>query len=166
MELDSKYLTTKCEDFDFTNPSVDPIVLAQDLVKLMRDLGGLGLAANQCGITYRVFAMRSDPNKVLYNPRIVWESDEMISLQEGCLSFPGLFVKIKRPRHCKVRYTQPNGETLTETFTGQTARVVFHEIDHLDGILFFNRAHRYHRERALKNRKKYFSSNQPSEITI
>jgi len=166
MELDSKYLTTKCEDFDFTNPSVDPIVLAQDLVKLMRDLGGLGLAANQCGITYRVFAMRGEPNRVLYNPKIVNLSKEEIALEEGCLSFPGLFVRIKRPRHAKIRYTQPNGETLTEQFTGISARVIQHEIDHLDGILFFNRAHRYHRERALKNRKKYFSSNQPSEIAI
>jgi len=147
-------LTTRCEEFDFTNPPFDPIEFAKDLVKTMRDLDGLGLAGNQVGNLYRVFAMRADPNKVCYNPRIVWVSDEVILLEEGCLTFPGLYVKVKRPRHCKIRYTQPNGQTLTETFTGQTARVCFHEVDHLDGILFYNRATMYHRELALKKWRK------------
>ncbi len=143
-------LTTICEDFDWTNQPFDPIDFAKELVKTMRDLNGLGLASNQVGIPYRVFAMRADPNKVFYNPRIVWESEEQIALEEGCLTYPGLYVKIKRPRHCKVRYEQPNSETITEQFTGQTARVVFHEVDHLNGIIFFNRAGMYHRELALK----------------
>lgn len=146
-------LTTVCEEFDFASAPFDPIEFAVNLVKTMRDLSGLGLAAPQVGIPYRVFAMRSDPNRVFYNPKIVWESNEQISLEEGCLSWPGIVVKIKRPRHCKVRYTQPNGETLTETFANLSARIVFHELDHLNGILFFTRANRFHKDKAFKNRK-------------
>jgi peptide deformylase len=147
-------LTTRCMEYQFEDPPFDPIGFAKDLVKFMRDNDGLGLAANQVGVPYRVFAMRADPNKVCYNPRIVWESEESILLDEGCLTYPGLYVKIKRPRHCKIRYTQPNGDTITETFTGQTARVCFHEVDHLDGVLFYNKASMYHRETALKKWRK------------
>ena len=141
-----------CEEFDFANPAFDPIEFAKDLVKTMRDQNGLGLAAPQVNISYRVFAMRSDPNKVFFNPKIVWKSEETILLEEGCLSYPGLFVKIKRPRHCKVRYTQPNGEVMTETFANLSARIILHEYDHIEGIPFFYRANRYHREQAFKKR--------------
>lgn len=152
-------LTTPCEKFDFTNPPLDPIQFSRDLVKLMRDNSGIGLAANQVGVPYRIFAMRSDPNRVFFNPIIVNLSEEVIALEEGCLTYPGLYVTIKRPRHARIRYTQPSGETVTEQFTGMSARVIQHEIDHLDGIIFYNRANFYHREKALKewrkNRKQY-----------
>lgn len=147
-------LTTVCDNFDFAEPPFDPIEFAQELVKFMRDSDGVGLAANQVGVPYRVFSMRADPNKVFYNPRLIWQSEETILLEEGCLSFPGLVCKVKRPRHVKVRYEQPNAETMTETFTGMSARVILHELDHLDGLLFYNRANRYHRDMALKQRKK------------
>lgn len=143
-------LTTPCQEFDFTDPPVDPIEFSKDLVKFMRDNDGLGLAAPQVGYPWRVFAMRADPNKVFFNPKIVNISDEQIALEEGCLTYPGLHVIIKRARHVRIRYTQPNGETLTEQFTGMTARIVQHEMDHLDGVIFYNRANRYHREKALK----------------
>ena len=119
-------LTRPCVEFDFDNPPLDPIEFSKDLVKIMRDSDGLGLSANQIGVPYRVFAMRADPNKVMFNPKIVNLSDETIILEEGCLSFPGLYVRIKRSRHARIRYTQPNGETLTEQFTGMSARVIQH----------------------------------------
>lgn len=147
-------LTIPCEEFDFTNPPMDPIEFSQDLVKLMRDSNGIGLAANQVGIPYRIFAMRADPNKVFFNPKIVNLSEEVIALEEGCLTWPGLYVTIKRSRHARIRYTQPNGETLTEQFTGLSARIIQHEMDHLDGIIFYNRANRYHREKALNQWRK------------
>lgn len=150
----NKLLTEVCQEFDFEAAPLDPVEFSKDLVKTMRDLGGIGLAANQVGYPYRVFAMRSDPNKVMFNPKLVHSSAELISLEEGCLSFPGLYVTVTRPRHVRVRYTQPNGETITELFTGMSARVVQHEMDHLDGILFYNRANRYHRELALKKWRK------------
>ena len=121
----------------------------------MYENNGLGLAANQVGVPYSVFAMRGQPqNYVCFNPRIVQPSAEEIILEEGCLSFPGLVVKVKRPRHIRVRFQLPNGETVTETFIGMTARVFQHEMDHLEGKLYFNRANRYHKEVAIKKWKR------------
>lgn len=151
MQLDNKYLNEPCKDFDFDNPQVDPIEFAQELVKTMYERNGLGLAANQVGYPWRVFAMRGAPeNFVCFNPKIVKPSDAEVSLEEGCLSFPGLLVKIKRPQHIRVRFTTPNGDTRTETFTGMSARVFQHEMDHLDGEKFYDKANRFHRDKALK----------------
>ena len=148
-------LTRMCEDFDFSNPPFDPIEFAKDLVKHMYDWNGIGLAANQVGVPYRVFAMRGMPeNFVCFNPRIVDATTEEISLEEGCLSYPGLIVKVKRPKSIKVRFAMPNGDVRTDTFTGMTSRTFLHELDHLNGVLYFNRASRYHKELAMKKWKK------------
>jgi len=146
----SKALTTKCGVFRFDEPQVDAVDLSMALVKLMRDANGLGLAANQCGLSLRVFAMRSDPNTVCFNPRIVSASEEVVEMVEGCLTFPGMQIKLKRPAWLKLRYQRPNGETISNTYMGLAARIVQHEMDHLDGLLFYNRAYRFHRDRALR----------------
>ena len=144
-------LTNRCELFDFTNPPFDPVEFSQKLVKFMYDNNGIGLAANQVGVPYRAFSMRAHPeNFVCFNPKIVQPGEQQIILEEGCLTYPGLSVKIKRPQHIRVRFATPNGEVRTDTFTGMTARIFQHELDHLDGIEFFSRANRYHREQAFK----------------
>lgn len=143
-------LTTPAQDFDFSSPSVDPVQLAKDLAETMIQHKGLGLAAPQVGLPYRVFALNGSPIHVCFNPRIVDVSSEEIYLEEGCLTFPNLIMKIKRPKMIKVRFTLPNGEVLTEKYTGMTARCFQHEMDHLDGILYHTRATLYHREKALK----------------
>ena len=148
-------LTTPCQQFNFQNPPFDPTEFSRELVKNLYDWNGLGLAANQVGIPYRIFAMRGNPeNFVCFNPKIVQPSEMQVVLEEGCLSHPGLLVKVKRPQHIRVRFTTPNGETLTKQFTGMTARVFQHEMDHLGGIVFYNRANRYHKEQAMKKWKK------------
>ncbi len=147
-------LTRPCDVFDFSNPPVDPVELAQNMVKFMYDNNGIGLAANQVGIPYRVFAMRGSPeNFVCFNPKLVQPSEMEVTLEEGCLTFPGLLVRVKRPQHVRVRFTMANGETVTKQFTGMTARIFQHELDHLDGVIFYNKAHRYHREQALRKWK-------------
>ena len=147
-------LNNKCEPFDFANPPFDPVEFAEHLIKFMYEKNGLGLSANQVGIPYRIFCMRGSPkNFVCYNPKIVDSSDEEVVLEEGCLSFPNLLVKIKRPRHIRVRFQYPNGETVTEKFTGMTARVFQHELDHMDGEIFYKKANKFHRDRALKKWK-------------
>lgn len=154
VEQNDPILTTKCENFDFSNPPFDPIEFAQKLVHFMYENNGIGLAANQVGVPYRVFAMRGSPeNYVCYNPKIVQESEQTIVLEEGCLTYPGLFVKVKRPQFLRVRFSTPNGDTRTETFTNMTARTFQHELDHLDGIIFYNKANKYHRDQAMKNWK-------------
>jgi peptide deformylase len=152
---DYQTLTTPCETFDFKNPPFDPTEFAVDLIRTMYEYNGIGLAANQVGVNYRIFAMRGSPeNFVLYNPKIVGYSDELIKLEEGCLSFPGVIVNVERPRHIRTRFQTPNGEVLTKTFTGMTARVFQHEMDHISGILFYNRVSRLERDRAFKKAKK------------
>ena len=97
-------LKQKCEDWDYADPPYDPIELAQEMVKSIYEWNAVGLAANQVGIPYRVFAMRGSPeNFVCFNPRIIDSTSEEVLLEEACLSYPGLIVKVKRPKSIKVR---------------------------------------------------------------
>ena len=154
MKLDDRYLLEKCEEFDFKDPPFDPIDYAQNLVKFLYEKNALGVAANQVGTPYRIFAMRGHPeNFVCFNPKIIQPSEMEVVLEEGCLSYPGLLVKIKRPQHVRVRFSTPNGDTITKQFTGMSARVFQHEYDHLDGIVFYTRANKFHRDQALRKWK-------------
>jgi peptide deformylase len=126
--------------FDFANPPVDPVELAHTLAQAMIKYKGVGISANQLGLPYRAFAMATNPITVCFNPIIVNADSEIIALDEGCLTYPGAFVKIKRPSTIKVRYTQPNGETVTKVFTGMTARIFQHEFDHQEGKNFLDLA--------------------------
>ncbi len=139
--------------FDFSNPPVDPLDLVADLAETMLANNGIGLSANQCGLPYRVFVMLGEELIPCFNPRIIDVSKETVVLEEGCLSYPGLFVKVKRPRRIKVRFADPNGNVVTKTFDGITARVFQHELDHLDGVNYQQRANRYHLEQALKKKR-------------
>ena len=147
-------LKTVLEPFDFKNPPIDPVQLAKDMVKTMRENNGYGLSANQVGLPYRMFVMIGEPNYACFNPKITAYGDDEITLEEGCLSFPGLIVKVKRPKSIRVRFDTQNGQTEARQFTGMTARIFQHELDHLNGTLFFERAHPYHREKAIKKMKK------------
>jgi peptide deformylase len=155
VEQNSPILRTVLEPFDFSNPPVDPDELAFRMVECMRKNKGLGLSANQVGLPYRMFVLEGEPAYACFNPRVVDASDEEVLLEEGCLSYPGLIVKVKRPRHLKVRFTGPNGETHTMKFTGMTARAYLHEYDHLQGKIFYTRANLTHRDRAMREWKKY-----------
>lgn len=155
MELNETYLHQECEPFDFKDPPFDPIEYAQTLVKFMHEKNALGVAANQVGNPYRVFAMRGSPeNFVCYNPKIVQFSEKSVVLEEGCLSYPGLLVKIKRPEFVRVRFQTPNGDTMTKQFIGMSARVFQHEMDHLDGIKFMDRANKFHKDQAMRKWKR------------
>lgn len=147
-------LITKTPRFDFSNPPTDPIQLAYDLAEALFRLDGLGLAAPQVGLPYRAFVMRSVPTIVCFNPIIIDQGEDMITLEEGCLTFPGYYVKISRPRTIKVRYTEPNGNVVKHTFDGMTARCFTHELDHCDGILFKQHSTLYHREQAERKMKR------------
>lgn len=151
MELNPVHLLQPCKDFDFSNPPFDPIEFSQTLVKFMHENNALGVAANQVGVPYRIFAMRGNPeNFVCFNPKIVGTSEAEVLLEEGCLSYPGLLVKIKRPQHVRVRFTTPNGDGMTKQFTGLSARVFQHEFDHLDGKRFYDKANKFHRDKAFR----------------
>ncbi len=154
VKRDNPLLSTKLEQFDFANPPVDPIELARNLTETMLKHNGIGLSANQCGLPYRVFVIASNPVIACFNPRIIDQSEMTeIVMDEGCLSYPNLFLKVKRPRMIKVRYTMPNGETVTEKFDGMTARIFLHEMDHMEGTNFTAKVHRYHLDKALKKKQ-------------
>jgi len=147
-------LTTPCQLFDFKNPPFDPIEFSRDLIKFMYDNNAMSISANQVGVPYRIFAMRGYPeNFVCFNPKIVQPGEALVLLEETALTFLGLLVKIKRSQHIRVRFATPNGQVRTDTFTGMTARQFQHELDFLDGIPFYSRANRYHKELAFKKWK-------------
>jgi peptide deformylase len=148
-------LSTKTEKFDFSNPPFDPIEFAKDFVKFMWDENAIGITANQVGVPYQIFSMRAYPqNFVCFNPRVVMPGHEQIVLEETAITHPGLLVKVKRPQHCRVRFQMPNGETRTETFTGLSARIFLQAVDNLNGIVYYNKANKFHKEQALKKWKK------------
>jgi peptide deformylase len=127
---------------------------------------GLGLSANQCGLPYRVFVLWSEKPFVCFNPRIIDKTSETTMLEEGCLSFPHLIVKIKRPSAIKVRFQDAFGEMHTEKFTGMTARAFQHELDHMDGVTYHTRANKIHLERALNQQKNLVRQLKRGEVII
>ena len=147
-------LYTEIEPFDFGNLPTDPIELANQLISTMNHHNGLGLSANQCGLPYRVFVMRSNPTLVCFNPKIVDMTSNEVALDEGCLSHPYLYVKIKRPLSIKVRFTDAYNHTHTQKLTGMSARCFLHEFDHLQGINYLRRANPIHVERAKRAQQK------------
>jgi peptide deformylase len=117
-----------------STPAFDIVPVAEEMVKLMHDKKGFGLAANQVGLPWSFFAMRGgQENFFMINPRIVNAEGEMLEDLEGCLSYPGLAIKQERFLSVRVRFMGPNGETYTKVFTGLSARIIQHEMDHLEG---------------------------------
>lgn len=144
-------LRVPCDPFEFSpEQGMKPSQLAVDLTETMIAEGGVGLSAPQLGIMKRVFVIKTNPIVAFFNPVVVNFSSQEDFQKEGCLSFPGLFVKIKRPKSVRVRFQRPDGAFDTMQFNGLTARIIQHEIDHLDGIIFYDRAHPMHRESAFK----------------
>ena len=110
-------------------------VLSKRLKMTMKLYNGLGLAANQCGVFERMFVMQHD-GKVLtcINPKIVDESDEVQDIKEGCLSFPGMFLNLKRSKWINAQWTDENGTEYEAMMEGVPAVVFQHELDHLNGV--------------------------------
>ena len=133
----------------------DPQLLEQ--VEFMRDVMdnalGVGLAATQVGILSRILVYRVEgesPIAAVINPRIEWRSDETESTEEGCLSIPGIRVDVGRPLHVRVGAVDEHAAPLTIEASGLEARVLQHEIDHLDGVLMLDRTSRTERRDAMR----------------
>lgn len=139
----------------------DPYQLEYNMCDFMVKNHGIGLAANQIGLTKRVFCMGSDTISgfakpfALFNPKIVEISKEQVLDTEGCLSYPGLFLKIKRPDWVLVEYQNAAGEYNLIKVDGYMSKCVQHEIDHLDGVCFVDKVSQMKLKLALnKIRKK------------
>ncbi len=121
--------------------------------ELMVDALGVGLAANQVGVLNRVLVYRVQqqaPVAALVNPEIEWSGDEQETLEEGCLSLPGVHVDVDRAVFVRVRAQDEYGEPMTVEASGLEARVIQHEMDHLDGKLVLNRIARGQRKEAMR----------------
>jgi peptide deformylase len=141
-------------EFDFQNPPVNPNAFSSSLVETCRKYNGLGLSANQCGYEHRVFVMGAGENYVaFFNPKIV-SSYGSIKMDEGCLSFPNLFLSVERAETVVVEYQDYNGNKKSATFSGLTARCFQHELDHLNGIVYTHKVKPVSLMMAMKKRKK------------
>ena len=114
--------------------------LAQELKETMLANQGIGLAAPQVGVLKRIIVVQAEKGpQIFINPKIIKKSRETLIEEEGCLSFPGLFLKIKRAKEVEVEALNENGEKIFLKAEGLPARIFQHEIDHLDGVLFIDR---------------------------
>ena len=135
-----------------------------DLSKVMYDTmvkyGGLGLSCNQVGLPYRMFVMGGHPSieegkvRYVFNPIVNDVSEETVVFKEGCLSFPFLFLSIKRPKWVSVRYTDENNEEIEETLHSMSGRIFQHENEHMNGYLFTDLVSKFKLDRAKKAQMK------------
>ena len=151
-------------------------LLMDDMVETMHDAKGIGLAAIQIGVNKRVIVMDlspSDPGdddesserydlselkdetiRYFVNPEIVWTSEEMNNYQEGCLSVPGFFDDVERPKACKVTYLDYQGQPQELDCAGLLATCIQHEMDHLNGVVFLDHLSRLKRDMIVKKLRK------------
>lgn len=139
-------------DFDASIEDTAP-KYADFMKKAMRHHNGLGLSANQLGHMIRVFVMRGDPDVVCFNPKIVWSSEQTALMEEGCLTYPLLYLKIRRPVSIRARYQDEHGVTHTKQFDGISARCFQHELDHMNGIHYQTHASKLELNRAKRQLK-------------
>jgi peptide deformylase len=130
--------------------------LAEEIARmgrLMSEALGVGLAATQLGVMHKVLVYRAGPDAPLVavvNPVLEWSSEERETAEEGCLSLPYVVVDVDRPVHVRVRARGGGGEPILLEASGLEARVIQHEMDHLDGILILDRTTREQRKEALR----------------
>lgn len=153
IKFNSPLLRERMPEFDFSRE--DPIRIANVLIEAATKHKGLGLSANQIGLRSRVFVAGIQDNFVAYfNPRIYDTSMEDSLQEEGCLSVPGIYLQIRRPISCTCEYFDYQGQRHVSQFTGLTARIIQHEMDHLNGIMFTDHASDLKLQSALKKAKK------------
>lgn len=151
----SEILKQTLEPFDFEKDNAQE--LADLLIENMKYYQGLGLSANQIGINKRVFAML-DQNVnpvVIFNPKIIKTSEEMIVMPEGCLSYLGLYIKVRRPRAVVAEHYSLSGKLEVSALDGLPARTFLHEYDHLNGVRFIDVASKVHLQSGMQKRKMY-----------
>jgi len=155
-------LRKKCEEVRAITREIKNLAL--DMIEVMTENEGVGLAAPQLGELKRIIAVhpiqehslkeKSEKKpQVFINPKIIKKSKETIIDEEGCLSFPGLFLKIKRAKEVEIEALNENGKKIRVRVEGLPARIFQHEIDHLDGILFIDRISFWQRFKIRKKLK-------------
>lgn len=138
--------------------------LVTDMVETMGHEDGVGLAATQVGEDLQLLVLdpyafegdagRGKPPVVVANPEVVWESDERQMGEEGCLSFPGVFIQVERPQKVRIRAFDVTGQAFEVEGDGFAARAILHEMDHLKGVVMIDHVSYLQRQRALKKHER------------
>ena len=150
------FLDKKVKEVDLENLGFDPVELKKEMVEFMLANNGIGLSANQIGLDAQVFVMGDsiENSTMCINPTVLQYTSDTQDDIEGCLSFPNIFVKIKRPREILARYWNENLEECTVKIEGYSAKCYLHELDHLLGITFKDRTSKLKWDMATKKARK------------
>ena len=155
LESDNPILKVKLED---CNPELNRQEIKDNLIETMQHYEGIGLSANQIGVMERVFVMYNhvETKQIIacFNPKIIKEGEEKVLIDEGCLSFPGLWVKVNRPETIEVEYEDENGEKVQRELYGLQSRIFQHEYDHMEGSNFTEKVSKLKLDMAIKKQKK------------
>lgn len=149
LRLGNELLCQKARPVQTIGPEYPAVAAA--MFEALHAEKGLGLAGPQVGRMERIFAVHVDGDvpRFFINPSIIETSREIVKYEEGCLSIPGLYADVMRPSAIKVQAWNENGKPFTLEVSGILARVILHELDHLEGVLFIDRIPEHKRERLL-----------------
>ena len=157
----NEILEREVKDVDLENPGFDPVELKKEMVDFMIANNGIGLSANQVGLDAKVFVMGDsvENSTICINPTVLQYTEETVDDIEGCLSFPNIYVKIKRPKEILAEWYNEKLEKQTVKIEGYSAKCYLHELDHLLGITFKDRVSKLKWEMAQKKARKIEKQN-------
>lgn len=164
LPISDKFLQKEPALFDYDKYNATEV--CETLFERMKELGGIGLSANQVGLDMQVFVFGDGDNltRFIINPVIIAIGDEQVSMKEGCLSLPGVYLMVKRPTTVTLKYQNENGDEVVEEFLDLAARVVLHEYDHMIGQNFTQRVSKMKLDRAIKAMKKKVSKKVRADV--
>lgn len=151
-----EFLDKQIDEVDINDPGFDPKELKEQMVSAMLANNGIGLSASQVGLNKKVFVMGDSKENatICINPTVLQYTQDLIEDYEGCLSFPNVYVKVKRPSEILAEFYDENLQKQTVKITGYSARCYLHELDHLLGITFKDRVSKLKWDMAMKKAKK------------
>lgn len=153
----NSFLDKQVKAFDIENPPVDPKELKANMIEVMLNNNGIGLSANQVEFDGQVFVMgdKEDNATICINPQILQHTEETVQDMEGCLSFPGVYVNVTRPKEILAEWYDENLEKQTVKISGYSAKCFLHEWDHLQGVTFKDRVSKLKWDMANKKARKF-----------
>jgi peptide deformylase len=156
LKYPDEFLSKQVKAVNLDNPGFDPVELKKEMTELMLASNGIGLSANQVGLDAQVFVMGDsvENSTICINPTVLQYTEETVDDIEGCLSFPNIYVKIKRPKEILAEWYNEDLEKQTVKIEGYSAKCYLHELDHLLGITFKDRASKLKWNMATKKAKK------------
>jgi len=150
------FLDQKVKDVNLEDPGFNPVELKEQMIDLMLSSNGIGLSANQVGVDAQVFVFgdSKENSTICINPTILQYTKDTTVDVEGCLSFPNIFVKIKRPKEILAKWYDENLQEQVVKIEGYSAKCYLHEYDHLQGITFKDRVSKLKWDMAIKKARK------------